>query len=459
MFNVKGSDLLWLDKPALPDDERVLEAYQRAEARLLRRQDLDDYAAFGLEPAPFANFRIFAPFRPGLEPGQGDGGQRAVRLAQFVGRDGRTRLNTDRTSEHETANVYPIAWSIDRFLRVPHRVFDRMDLDDKMFGLVAEIRDLKLGSLQAVIAALNEAISEAAESGDNTWRGHSRYTILKFRNRLQGLAAKFGGLLAEGEIDQTGCPGVDERFADQELRVVDIAHCNTNVQEMLVSSVVNEIWRKAERNELGVEKLIVFVDELNKYAPGGGEGGLRDVLVDIAARGRHLNVVLFGAQQFRSKVDGEILGNCGTSFYGRVGDEEIVNAAYRSLSETVKTELLGLPKGRLLVRHAHFRAPLFGTFPLQPCVAGTVGHKVYNTDGAIAAQHPGDPLHAALRDLMGAKAPDKGEVRRECDGLEPEAVRDLAGRLKSVMTHNPHRRADAWRVAKSQLAKLRRRGQ
>ena len=52
--------------------------------------------------------------------------------------------------------------------------------------------------------------------------------------------------------------------------------------------------------------------------------------MDIAARGRHLNVVLFGAQQFRSKVDDEILGNCGTSFYGRVGDEELTNAAYRT---------------------------------------------------------------------------------------------------------------------------------
>jgi hypothetical protein len=314
-----------------------------------------------------------------------------------------------------------------------------MDLDDKLFGLVAEVRDMDLGSLPEVMKALDAAIAEASEAGDNSWRGHNRYTIIKFRNRLKSLGSKFGGLLAQGDLDPSGCPSVDEHFADQELRVVDIAGCNSNVQEMLVSSVIDRIWKKAERNELGVKKLIVFVDELNKYAPGGGEGGLRDVLVDIAARGRHLNVVLFGAQQFRSKVDDEILGNCGTSFYGRVGDEEIVNAAYRSLSETVKTELLGLPKGRLLVRHAHFRAPLFGTFPLQPCVAGTVGQRVYNTEGAVRTQHPGDPLHAVLRDLMGAKAPDKGAVRREADGLDPEAVRGLAGRLRSAVTVNPPR--------------------
>ena len=459
MFNVKGSDLLWLDKPAMPDDEALQTAYEEAGGRLLRRQDLDDYASFGLEPEPFANLRIFATFRPGLEPGEGGGGYGGpIRLASLLGREGRTRLNTHRTGEHETSNVFPISWPIERLLWMPHRVFDRMDLDDKMFGLIADLREPAPASLNALLAKLEDAIAEAETASDSSWRGHHRFTIIKLRNRLKGLTGKFGGLLAEHEIDPSGCPAVDERFADQELRVVDIAHCNSNVQEALVSSVINEIWKKAERNELGVEKLIVFVDELNKYAPGGGEGGLRDVLVDIAARGRHLNVVLFGAQQFRSKVDDEILGNCGTSFYGRVGDEEIVNAAYRSLSETVKTELLGLPKGRLLVRHAHFRAPLFGTFPLQPCATGTVGQRVYNAEGVVRTQHAGDPLHAVLRDLMGAAAPDKGAVRRACDGLDAEAVRGLAGRLKSAVAVNTHSRSDPWRTAQHQLANLRRRG-
>jgi hypothetical protein len=62
-----------------------------------------------------------------------------------------------------------------------------------------------------------------------------------------------------------------------------------------------------------------------------------------------------------------------------------------------------------------------------------------------------------LRDLMGAKAPDKGAVRREADGLDPEAIRGLAGRLRSAVTVNPRDRADPWRTAQHQLARLRRR--
>ncbi len=152
--------------------------------------------------------------------------------------------------------------------------------------------------------------------------------------------------------------------------MIDLAHCNSTVQELLVSATISRIWQRAEQGKLGVEKVIIFVDELNKYAPGGARGGLRDTLVDIAARGRHLNVVLFGAQQFRSKVDDEVVGNAATSFYGRIGDEEIISPSYRSLSEPTKAELLRVPKGTLLMRHAHVPVPVFGVFPRPPPYRG-----------------------------------------------------------------------------------------
>ena len=71
-------------------------------------------------------------------------------------------------------------------------------------------------------------------------------------------------------------PAVDGPFVDQELRVVDIADCNSDVQEILVTKVIEKIWKMAEQQKLGVETVVIFVDELNKYAPAGGQGGLRD---------------------------------------------------------------------------------------------------------------------------------------------------------------------------------------
>ena len=235
--------------------------------------------------------------------------------------------------------------------------------------------------------------------------------------------------------------------------MIDIAGCNSNVQELLVSKVITEIWRKAESQQLGVDKVIVFVDELNKYAAAGGEGALRDTLVDIAARGRHLNVVLFGAQQFRSKVDDEILGNCGTSFYGRIGDEEIVNSAYRSLSDSVKRDLLGLKKGRMLVRHAHFRAPLFGAFPMPPTLHGMGGQKVFNGESSDPWKDAADGLWRTLQRLMGKeRAPEQRVVMTACEGVQSEAIARVMNDL-TRMDWTRNVRSDPWRAASATLAR------
>lgn len=458
MFNVKGPDLLWLDKPATvdPADDRMVSAYRAADVHGLSDLDHEAYRALGLEPEPFEHLRIFAPFKPGHIPeanfGAGKGGGVNLDGGYHPG-----SLNTQRDARGEVeGRVFPILWTLEQFLWAPHRIFDRADLDDKLFSFVQEIRDQGITTL-AGLQILFDQIEAHFNGGEDDrqpsdWRGHHKFTIMKARNRFNGLMGKFGGLLARGDVAVSDANRADAPFHDQELRVIDIANCNTNVQEMLVSAVINRVWKMAEEQELGVDKLIVFVDELNKYAPGGGQGGLRDTLVDIAARGRHLNVVLFGAQQFRSKVDDEILGNCGTSLYGRVGDEEMVNSAYRSLSDTAKAELLGLRKGRLLVRHAHFRAPLFGTFPYPATIPGMRGQAVFNRGGSVggggvgggnagngqvvSVSEPADGIWKLLRDRMGDRTPAKSEVRA--------AARDLsAGQIETVITDLQRKIADS----------------
>jgi hypothetical protein len=162
---------------------------------------------------------------------------------------------------------------------------------------------------------------------------------------------------------------------------------------------------------------------------------------------------LLGAQQFRSKIDGEILGNCGTSFYGRVGDEEIINAAYRSISETSKQELLGLAKGRLLVRHAHFRAPLFGTFPLPPTIPGINGQRVFGKEGGVVNAHatPADPIFRMLKRYMGDRVPPKADVINECDGLDWEDIELVRAGCEGVFRGGNNPRTNHWQVTRKQL--------
>jgi hypothetical protein len=454
MFNVKGSDLLWLDKPAEPEPE-LEAAYAAAGAKRLRPEDLAAYAALGVEPKPFERFRIFAPFKPGQAPG-GRGGL-DVQLEHLT-RGFPESLNTERNNPQQSEGVvFPILWPLEPLLWMPHKVFDRMDLDDKLFGFIYDVRT-GISSLNQLEAKFDEIADHFSQEGSGeTWQGHHKMTIAKARNRFQNLPDKFAGLLSRSMVEYGSLPKADDPFTDQELRVVDIAGCNSDVQDILVTRIVTEVWRKAEQQTLGVEKVVIFVDELNKYAPGGGQGGLRDTLVDIAARGRHLNVVLFGAEQFRSKVDDEILGNCGTSFYGRVGDEEITNAAYRSLTETTKHELLGLKKGRILARHAHFRAPLFGTFPLKPTLDGMDGQRIFNAPGGgVPLGHVGDGLWKTLCDLMGERAPRKHDVRTTADGLRPDQVAELVRQLNGMYAGGRlNSRADPWQTAQRMIARER----
>jgi hypothetical protein len=438
MFNVKGPDLLWLDKPAQPIAEHV-DSYRAVNSPGLGKDDLDAYAALGLEPAPFDNVRVFAPFKPGAEPPSRTG---------YVDLDGfadYSRLNTERHAPGETDNVFPILWSLDTALFYPHKVFSYGDLDDKLMGFIFELRERGVDSvseLEKLFKKIDEHFADG-EAGDY-WEGHHKATIRKAQNRFKGMQDKLGGLLAHGKVRSKAIPTADSPFVDQELRVIDISQANSTAGELLVTSIINAVWKMAEKSTLGVTKLIVFVDELNKYAPSGGEGGLRDTLVDIAARGRHLNVVLFGAQQFRSRVDGEILGNCGTSLYGRVGDEEIINAAYRSISETSKSELLGLPNGRPLIRHAHSREPLFGTLPMPPTIRGIDGPRAFAGAERGARGNPTGRRHALLQPLMGDFGPNLGDVKTHCEEPSDEAIDRVLKKVRREYADS-RPRGNAWK--------------
>ena len=392
---------------------------------------------------------MFAPFRPGSEPQSRTG---------YVDLDGfgeYSRLNTERHAPGETENVFPMLWSLDTALYYPHKIFSYGDLDDKLMGFIYEMRERGVDSIDELDKLFKKIEQHFASEGtDDYWEGHHKATIRKAQNRFKGLQDKLGGLLASGKVKSKSIPTADSPFVDQELRVIDISQSNSTASELLVTSIINQVWKMAEKSELGVDKLIIFVDELNKYAPAGGEGGVRDTLVDIAARGRHLNVVLFGAQQFRSRVDGEILGNCGTSLYGRVGDEEIINAAYRSISETSKSELLGLPKGRLLIRHAHFREPLFGAFPMPPTIRGIDGQRVFGNESSSARARPADSLHALLQMLMGDFAPSKADVNTHCDGIVEESLVEVTMKIRRDYSGGNHR-GSAWSQTQKLLNRAR----
>lgn len=153
--------------------------------------------------------------------------------------------------------------------------------------------------------------------------------------------------------------------------VVDIAKLTDEERALVFGHIIQEVYsmyaeaRVDEQKDLP-EKVIIFVDELNKYAPrqrGESESSVLEYVVDIAARGRSLGVVLISAEQFMSEVHSQVVGNCATKVIGRSDSSELADAAYRFISQDVKAHLTRLDKGELLLSHPIYRQPVKIEFP------------------------------------------------------------------------------------------------
>jgi uncharacterized protein len=203
------------------------------------------------------------------------------------------------------------------------------------------------------------------------WRTHHVATIRKVRNRLSNISTRCAGLVTDdGAVSDLPFGS----FQDRTVYVIDVASLEEDAQDLIFARVVTKLREHLEKRDLGVNHVIVFVDELNKYAPNDGQDTyVRKMLLDLAERGRYLGLVLFSAQQFRSQVHRRVVGNSGTACYGRMDADELATPGYAVLSPAVKTKLASLEKGQLMVRHPHFTQPIFVRFPRPAIMRGRDG--------------------------------------------------------------------------------------
>jgi len=153
--------------------------------------------------------------------------------------------------------------------------------------------------------------------------------------------------------------------------VIDIA----NLGEIMQSFVFGDVVRIINKLQLGEydykgakppKKIIIFIDELNKYASTETPKNspiLRQIL-DVTERGRSLGVILFAAEQFRSAIHDRVKGNCSTHAYGRTNAIETGKTDYRIVPATYKSILTRLEQGEYLVQNPIFRSMLKIKFPM-----------------------------------------------------------------------------------------------
>lgn len=407
-FNVKGPDLCFLDQPATLSDE-----------------DLRVYRRLGLRPEPFGEVRYYAPLKP----------------------DG-VNLNTLRTHEALAANTEPLVWGLREVLDYAEVVLNRDDVDAKADAFIDFLADRVVGreyldemlrgrpfqvqsfaDLEEFFRSIFEFM-EVLGKGGEVWKTHHLATIRKVRNRLSNISTRSKGLVTD---DGAASDLPWGRFADRSVHVVDVAGLDPLAQDLVFARVVSKLREHLERRDLGVDHVVVFVDELNKYAPADGpETYVRKMLLDLSERGRYLGLVLFSAQQFRSQVQRRVVGNAGTAVFGRMDMDELATPAYATLSPATKIKLATLPKGELMLRHPHFTQPIFVRFPRPAVLGGREGIERFPPAAELAFP---DAVVRQLRRLDRRVSADA--VRALLDGRREEDVRRALGAVRRERPADP----------------------
>ena len=160
---------------------------------------------------------------------------------------------------------------------------------------------------------------------------------------------------------------INSELKGGQVMVVDITKLDDNTQSFVFGSVARAVWEmkfSTERNNIP-KKVIIFVDELNKYASSDTpkNSPVLHQLLDITERGRSLGIVLFSVEQFRSAIHDRVKGNCATHCYGRTNAIEISKADYKYIPNVYKNMMTRLPAGEYIISNPALRSLVNVKFP------------------------------------------------------------------------------------------------
>ena len=372
VFNVKHDDLLYIDKPSdsLSDEDRK------------------DWDILGIKPEPFTNVKYFLPR-----------GTNAIN----------SFANYDYSNLPPNVKIY--SYDLNDTKGKLSYLF--VNIEDPRETLAALIHDIEMDLERGYIPIRNSRVNvnsfedlirvfsnllhneNGSDNRSRRYRDHYPQTVGKFLRLLRRFVqTNTSGLFVNNKSPvEVSLAHYIRTIRPGQIYVIDIARLYEHEQAFVVGDVMNEVYRlyagdvtyrdipyglreeifgKISDDELDntinpPRKLIFVIDELNKYAPSGKENSpILEKIIEIAERGRSLGIVLFGAQQFASKVHHRVYGNCSNKVYGRMDSTELSHSAYSNLSKDLKTLITKLEKGKLILQHPLYRHPVQIRFPKPP---------------------------------------------------------------------------------------------
>ena len=348
IMNVKGDDLLHIHQP----NEKITDA---------QKQDWDN---LGVPCAPFENVKYLYPYRKQKEKLYANTALSCDDLAdQF--QEGQA-ANFVYTFEHDISKVDMLFSNIDDPNWTIESILNYIDYGQEFSG------DLSWDDFKD---RLKDFCGKGSSKNNNSailvqsWQRFRRLINNSVNNDIFVNAKS-------NSKDQHQVYLSDEvlNISGGEMMVVDIAGLTEQLQCLVFGDIIRTVYSmkhgdfdpddRKNKKEIP-KKVIIFVDELNKYAPSTSSKNspLLANLLDITERGRSEGVVLFSAEQFRSAIHDRIKGNCGTNVYGRTNAIEVSRPDCKYIPNVYANMMTRLNKGDLIIHHPVFKTLLKVQFP------------------------------------------------------------------------------------------------
>ncbi|MDD2503861.1 MAG: ATP-binding protein, partial [Clostridia bacterium] len=349
IFNVKGKDLMAIDRP----NDFLSEGPDEKE------RTFTEYGMLGLSTNPFRNVKYYIPYASAISARQSTYLPNAY-IENYIG-DGQLKKFKYIYSE-DKENIEMMFADIDDPAQTMESIISKIiDKDDRDFG-----------GLSTWAEFMNQ-VTERAQKGSTGDKGD--ISVLSWRKFKRVVRKAIQDDMFANSINPTKaeCRLAEElkQICKNEVYVIDIAKLPEDKQAFVFGDAIRTIYnlKLGEYDaESGIEppsKIVIFIDELNKYASKDipkTSPILREIL-DVTERGRSLGVILFGAEQFRSVIHDRVTGNCATHAYGRTNSIETSTRDYGSLPSTYKNMLNRLEQGYYLIQNPIFRSLLKIKFP------------------------------------------------------------------------------------------------
>lgn len=341
ILNVKGNDLLRIDE----------------QNPLLQEVHKSEWAKTCLECKPFTNVKSFYPFKNDKENYYCNTScEKDALKEQFQDKKAFTYIYTYAHDKHNIdllfSNIDDPQFTMESILNF---VLEQSDFDDLDWDSFKQT----LGEYTKKGHGKNKEITV------QSWRKFTRLIKKSITNQIFQKSMS-------GEKSKKQCHISDEvkKIQKGEVFVIDIAKLEEQLQGYVFGDILQAVselkFGETDRSEDEIpKKIIIFVDELNKYASENTpkNSPILKNLLEITERGRSEGIILFSAEQFKSAIHDRVKGNCSTHIYGRTNAIETSKPDYKYIPKTFTNMMTRLDTGELIVQHPIFKTLLKIKFP------------------------------------------------------------------------------------------------